>query len=117
MRILTTFCAAALAIAGTARAQSSIDRITAQLTVPVSAAGATLPAGECTIQVLRGSSDAVTLVMRSQSGQVVSLLANRFNDRESDTNGRANLVLNRHGNEYQLDKIILPDHTGFQVVQ
>jgi hypothetical protein len=116
MRILTTLFAAALAMAGTMLAQSTTDRINAHFSTPVVAGGSTLPAGDYTIQVLRGSSDNIILVLRSESGAAVSVSANRFTDSSAATSDRVNLVLVRHGGAYQLDSILFPDRTGFQLI-
>jgi hypothetical protein len=122
MRFLTTICALAMAISGVAQAQSPVDMITVHFSTPVMAAGTTLPAGECTIQVLRGSSDNVVLVIRSKSGVTANVLVKRISDPLADTDGRTSVVLTRsstarNDSGYQLDRILLPDHTGFQVMQ
>ncbi|MBZ5619421.1 MAG: hypothetical protein LAQ69_11965 [Acidobacteriia bacterium] len=116
MRFLTMICAAALAICGTGRAQSSVDMITVHFSTPVMVAGTTLPAGDCTIQVLRGSSDNIVLAVRPESGKAVSVLVNRFSDSNTVTNGQASVILSRRDTGYHLDQILLPDHTGFQVL-
>ena len=116
MRFLTAICALAIAISGVAQAQS-VDMITVHFSTPVIASGATLPAGDCTIQVLRGSSDNVFLVIRSKSGVNANVLVNRISEPLADTDGRTSVVLTRSDSGYHLDRILLPDHTGFRVMQ
>lgn len=115
MRILTAVCAAAIAIGGTMFAQSSPDLITVHFATPVMAGGTMLPAGECSIQVMRGSTDNIILAVRA-SGVAASVLVNRVNSSSVETNGHVNVILSRHNNVYQLDQIVLPDHSGFQVL-
>ena len=116
MRFLTTICALAMTISGVVQAQAP-DLITVHFSTPVMASGTTLPAGECTIQILRGSSDNVILVIRSKSGVSANVLVNRISGPLADTDGRTSVVLTRSDSGYQLDRILLPDHTGFQVIQ
>jgi hypothetical protein len=118
MRVLTMICAAAIAVCGTGRAQSFVDRITVHFSTPVMVGETTLPAGDCSIQVMRGSSDNVVLEIRSESkqGDSVLVLVNRLTDSNVVTNGHATVVLSHRNNAYQVDQIVLPDHTGFQVL-
>ncbi|HEY1340063.1 MAG TPA: hypothetical protein VGF59_21265 [Bryobacteraceae bacterium] len=116
MKVLTSLCAAVLAIAGSALAQSTLDRISVRFDTPVTAGNTKLPAGDYTIQVLRGSGDNVILVARS-SGSTVSLIANRISEPLSDTGDQVTLVMNRRGADLHLDRIVFPDRTGFQLAQ
>jgi hypothetical protein len=116
MRILTMFCAAAMAICGTVRAQSTPDLITVHFSTSVMVGGAMLPEGDCSIQVLRGSSDNIILAVRSASGTAASVLVNRLNESRVETNGHVSVILSRRNNVYQLEQIVLPDHTGFQIL-
>jgi len=115
---MTMICAAAIAVCGTGRAQSLVDRITVHFSTPVVVGETTLPAGDCSIQVLRGSSDNVVLEVRSESraAESVLVLVNRLSNSDVVTNGHATVVLSHRNNGYQLDQIVLSDHTGFQVL-
>ena len=105
--------AAALAICGLSTAQSSMtSRYTVRFATAITVAGTTIPAGECTIQVNRGSSAGVVLAIRAESGETVSARANRVNETATDTEGSPL----RHDGAYQLDRILLPDHTAYQLL-
>src|ERR1022692_2131470 len=118
MRVLTMICAAAIAVCGTVRAQSLVDRITVHFSTPVMVGDTTLPAGDCAIQVIRGSSDNVVLEVRSESGAGDSILVqvNRLSESNVVTNGHTTVILSHRNNSYQLDQIVLPDRTGFLVL-
>ena len=83
-----------------------------------------LPAGDCSIQVLHGSSDNVILAIRStsgvhsESGTATSVLVqvNRLHETNDVVNGRVTVLLSHRDNGYQLDQILLPDHAGYQVL-
>jgi len=111
-------CAAAIAVCGTGRAQSFVDRVTVHFSTPVMVGDTTLPAGDCSIQVMRGSSDNVVLEVRSESGTPAAVLVqvSRLIDSNEVTNGHVNVVLSHRNNNYQLDRVVFPDHTGFQVL-
>jgi hypothetical protein len=116
MKTLTTLCGAALLLCGAMFAQSYGDRMTVRFSTPVTVGETRFPAGECDIQVMRSSSDSIVLVMRSQDGPYASVLASHITDSHVDTDaGHASVVLDRHGDTYRLNRIILPDHTGYQL--
>jgi hypothetical protein len=117
MRVLTMICAAAIAVCGTVYAQSSVDRISVHFSTPVMIGETTLPAGDCNIQVIRSVSDSVMLELRSASGNGDGVLVpvSRFNDSNVETNGHVSVILSHRNNSYQLEQIVLADHTGFQV--
>jgi hypothetical protein len=118
MKVLTMICAAAIAVCGTGRAQSLVDRVTVHFSTPVMVGDTTLPAGDCSIQVIRGSSDNVVLEVRSASTTPAAVLVqvNRFTDSNEVINGHVNVILSHRNNIYQLDRIVFSDHTGFQVL-
>jgi hypothetical protein len=118
MKVLTMICAAAIAVCGTSQAQTLVDRISVHFSTPVMVGDTTLPAGDCAIQVIRGSSDNVVLEVRSDSGsgESILVLVNRVTDSNVVTNGHTSVILSHRNNSYQLDQIILPDHSGFQIV-
>ena len=82
MKIMMTICAAAIAISGTLCAQpaTSVDRVNVRFATPVEIGGSTIAAGDCSIQVLRGSGDNIILAIRPESGPTVSVLVNRVSE-------------------------------------
>ena len=118
MKTLTLICAAAIAVCGTGLAQSPADRITVHFATPVMVGDTMFPAGDCSIQVIRGSSDNVLLEVRSASESVggVFVQVSRLSDSEITTNGHATVILRHRNGQYQLDQIVLPDQTGFRVL-
>jgi len=119
MKLLTMICAAAIAVCGTVQAQSFVDRITVHFSTPVMVGETTLPAGDCSIQVLRGSSDNIVLEVRSESkaGPAVLVQVSRFSDSDAVTNGQVSVVLSHRNNSFQLNQILFSDRTGFQVLE
>src|ERR1035437_9545457 len=75
MKLFTTFCCAALALCSAVYAQSPADRITVHFNTPVIVGETKLPAGDCDIQVMRGTSDTIILVLRSQAGPYTAAVA------------------------------------------
>ena len=115
MKIFTTFCCAALALCSAIYAQSSNDRIKVHFDTPVMAGETKLPAGDCDIQVMHGSSNNLILVIRSQAGPYTALVASRLPEGSTDAEGSPSVVLNRRGNDLHLYRILLPDHTGYEL--
>src|SRR6185369_4722453 len=114
MKITMTLYAAALAILAASFAQSAtfVDHVNVRFSTPVVVGTTTMPAGDCAIQVVRGSSDNVFLTFRSASGVSASVLVNRSNEMDNDTQltgDQARVVLNRRGNDYRFDRIVMPD--------
>jgi hypothetical protein len=117
MKLFTKICGAALLLCGAMLAQLPVDRISVRFATPVLIGETKFPAGDCDIQVVRGSSDQVVLVMRSHDGPSASALVNFISDDTTDTtDGHASLILERRGDTYRLNRIVLPDHTGYQLV-
>jgi len=121
MKITMTLYAAALAILAASFAQSAtfVDHVNVRFSTPVVVGTTTMPAGDCAIQVVRGSSDNVFLTFRSSSGVSASVLVNRSNEMDNDTQltgDQARVVLNRRGNDYRFDRIVMPDRSGFEVL-
>jgi hypothetical protein len=113
MKIWMTICAVGLSICGFVNAQIPVDTVVVHFTSPVMVGDKTMPAGECTIRVIRGSGDNVLLSVRSESGETTAVLVNRLNDGSDDN---SSVVLTRHGKDLRLNKVWLPDHTGFAVL-
>ena len=119
MKIMMTICAAAIAICGTLGAQSatSLDQMRVHFSTPVEVAGSTVAAGDCSIQVLRGSSDNIVLALRPESGRAISVLVNRLTDTDDATDNKSpQVILSRHGSDYRFERIVMPDHSGFEVL-
>src|ERR1035437_3132761 len=115
MKIFTTFCCAALALCSAIYAQSPNDHITVHFDTPVIVGETKLPAGDCDIQVMRGSSYSIILVIRSQAGPYTAAVASRLFEDNSVAEGTIRVVLDRRGNDLHLYRILLTDHTGFQL--
>jgi hypothetical protein len=114
MKIFTTFCCAALALCSAIYAQSASDHITVHFNAPVMVGETKLPAGDCDIQVMHGNSDGIILVLRPQGGSTTAALASRLSD-GNQTDGGSSVVLNRRGDDLHLYRILLTDHTGYQL--
>jgi len=112
MKIFTTLCGVALLICGALTAQSP-DRMTVKFSTPVMINGATLPAGETTIDVVHSAGN-LMLSFHSDSGENASVLVNRLTDTASEDQPR--VILDRTGNTYRLNRILLTDHTALQVL-
>jgi hypothetical protein len=118
MKKLMTIGAVILAACGLALAQGMVDHVNVHFSNPVLVGSKTIPAGDCSIQILRGTSENLVLAVRSQSGVVVTVLANRLDEMDMDDVGdNAEVFLTRSdNNEYRLNRIVLPDHTGFEIL-
>ena len=118
MKVWMTLSAAALAVCGSAVAQFQVDRISVHFATPVSVAGSLIPAGDCNIQVLRGSSANVVLKFQSEAPEQSAILVqvNRLSNSNVEVNGHASVVLSHNSKGYQLEQIVLADQTGFQVI-
>jgi hypothetical protein len=97
----------------------SADRITVHFSTPVEISGTTVSGGDCDIEVVRSSTDPLVLVFRPESGSPFSTVANRLTAPEVEdamTDHHARVVLTRHENEYRLDRILLPDGSGYRIL-
>jgi hypothetical protein len=115
MKTFTAFCCAALALGSAVYAQSPNDHITVHFNTPVIAGETTLPAGDCDIQVMRGASEGVILVIRSQAGPYTAVSAIRLAEGSTDAEGSGIVVLNRRGGDLHLYRILFPNRTGYQL--
>jgi hypothetical protein len=114
MKIFTTLCCAALTLCSAIYAQTPNDHITVHFNAPVIVGEAKLPAGDCDIQVTRGSSDTIILVLRSQAGPSALAAVSRLSDGNTDADS-SSVILNRRGNDLHLYRILFADHTGYQL--
>jgi len=99
---------------GAIYAQSTSDHLMVHFNSPVMVGETLLPAGDCDIQVMRGSSNNVVVVLRSQGGHATAAVASRFTDGSQDAETDS-IVLNRRGNDLHLYRILFNDHTGYQL--
>src|SRR5262245_6822757 len=115
MRILTIVCAA-LALCGLALAQYTVESINVHFAAPVVAGEATLPAGDCNIQIVRSSGSNITLIFRAASGVNGTALVNRIYQADEAPASGVSVILQHSGNTHYLDRIVMQDGTGFQVI-
>jgi hypothetical protein len=114
MKIFTTICCAALIMCGAIYAQTPADHMKVHFNTPVMVGETQLPAGDCDIQVMHGSSDSIVLVLRSQGGTAAAV-ASHLSESGTDADGNASVVLNRRANGLQVYRILFGDHTGYQL--
>jgi hypothetical protein len=115
MKISTALCCAALAIGSALYAQSAADHMTVHFNTPVIVGETKIPAGECDIQVMHGSSDTLLLVVRSQAGPSAMAVVSRLYEGAGDATGITSVVLARHGNDLHLERVLLGDRSGYQL--
>jgi len=113
MKLCTMVFAAALTI-GSAFGFSP-DMVTVHFATPVIAGETTLPAGNVSIKIERGSNH-VFLTLRSDSGVTTTVVANRINE-FGERGPNAAVVLGRHGNDLRIERIWLGDGTGFAIIE
>jgi hypothetical protein len=116
MKTFTTFCCAALALSSAIYAQPAADHIRVHFNTPVLVGEAKIPAGDCDIQLMHGSSDGILLVLRSQAGPSALAVVSRLSEDTTDAKESAGAVLNRRGNHLQLYRVLLDNHTGYQLI-
>jgi hypothetical protein len=114
MKIFTTLCCATLALCGAIYAQTPNDHLTVHFNTPVTVGETKLPAGDCDIQVTRGTSDTTILVLRSQAGPSVLATANHLSDDSTDS-ANTSVVLNRRGNDFHLYRILFAGGAAYQL--
>lgn len=114
MKIVTTLCCAALALCSAIYAQSNSDHITVHFNSSVMVGETKLPAGDCDIQVMHGNSNNIIVILRSQGGPTTAAVASRLSDGSQDEETNS-IVLNRRGNDLHVYRILLSDHTGYQL--
>lgn len=115
-KIAMLICAAALTVCGSLNAQVPVDTVNVNFSSPVIVGLKTLPAGACTIHILR-SNNSVVLSMHSATGESSSILVSRLLDGSSSVKSpKADIVLDRRADGLHFDKILLPDHSGFEAI-
>src|ERR1039458_7937656 len=95
MKILTTLCCAAFALCSVIYAQPPADHIMVHFNTSVIVGDTKLPAGDCDIQVMRGSSDSIILVLRSPGALAIAAVASHLS--EGDTDAEASRGQQRSG--------------------
>ncbi len=109
MKLFTTFCCAALALCSAVYAQSPIDHMMVHFNTPVLVGEKMIPAGDCDIQLMHGSSDSI-LLLRSQAGPSALAVVSRLFEDTTDSKESTSVVLNRHGRDFQLYRVLLDNH-------
>ena len=115
MKIFTTLCCAALALGSALYAQAPADHMTTRFNAPVIVGETTLPAGDCDIQVTHAASGSIIIVFRSQSGLSTAAVASRVSESNTDAEASTSVIFNRHGGDLHLYRVMLSDHTGYQL--
>jgi hypothetical protein len=120
MRITMTICAAAIALCGMLNAQSAttVDQVKVHFSTPVEVGGATVAAGDCSIQVLRGATDNLMLELSPETGPRTLVVVNRLDKSSTYTEaeGTTQVILSKHDGNYRFERILLPDHSGFEAI-
>ena len=115
MKILTTLCCAAFALCSAIYAQPPADHIMVHFNTSVIVGDTKLPAGDCDIQVMRGSSDSIILVLRSPGAPAIAAVASHLSEGDTDAEANTGVVLSRRGADLHLSRIMFADRTGFQL--
>jgi hypothetical protein len=115
MKLFTTLCCAALTLCSAIYAQSPVDHMTVHFNTPVLVGEKEIPAGDCDIQVMHSSSDSI-LVLRSQTGTSALAVVSRLSESATDAKEGTSVVLNRRGNDLQLYRVLLDNHTAYQLI-
>ena len=120
MRITMTIGAAAIAICGILNAQpaASVDQVKVHFSAPVEVGSATVAAGDCSIQVLRGATDNLILELHPETGPAVFVIANRLMKpiNYTEVGDTPKVILSKQGGNYRFERILMPDHSGFEVM-
>ncbi len=114
MKLVTTFCCAALTLCSAIYAQAPADHMTVHFNTPVIVGEARIPAGDCDIQLMHGNSDSVIMVLRSHGGIATAAVVSRLSESGTDAAGTG-VLLTRRGNDLHLYRILLEDRTGYQL--
>jgi hypothetical protein len=114
-KIAMLICAAALTVCGSLNAQVPVDTVNVRFASPVIVGAKTLPAGDCTIHIARGTNSAV-LSMRAESGETTTILVNRMYDDSSANGDNTDIILERRADGLHFERILLPDHRAFSVL-
>lgn len=107
---MKTLLAVLIAALGLSAASSDILRVT--LAAPVLVGGVEMPPGVCTVQELSSSATNMVLLVRSDSGEQATVLANPIG---STRDSKAGVVLNLRNGRYTLDQVWLNEEVGFEI--
>jgi hypothetical protein len=114
MKALTMCCAVVLCVCWAAFA-SPAELVTVHFPNPVVVGETTLPAGNVSIEIHRGSPN-VMLTFRSESGVTSTLMASRITDVTLD-HPDTQVILTHEGNTFKVDRIWFGDHNGLALAQ
>jgi hypothetical protein len=90
--------------------------MTVHFNTPVIVGETKLPAGDCDIQVMRSPGDSIILVLRSQAGPSTLAVASRLSEGNQDAEDTTGVVLNRHGDDFHLYRVLIANRTGYQLL-
>jgi hypothetical protein len=108
---LTTLSGAALLVGSALYAQTSGDHLKVHFNTPVMVGETTFPAGDCDLQILHGASEKMMVLRSSKTQAIVNVTA----EYDTDAPEQPSVVLDRRGENYRLNRILLPDHTGYRL--
>ena len=117
MKTFATILFTALAVVGIAGAQGINSSIKLHLDQAVMVGETSIPAGDCTIQVLNGNSDTLALLVRSAAGMQTTVMINHINPIDARTHNAANVTLKSHDGRFWLDTVWISGDQGFQVLE
>jgi hypothetical protein len=115
MKLLPTLCCTALALGSALYAQTAADHMTVHFSTPVIVGETKLPAGDCDIQVMPGTSDSIILVLRSQNGPSTLAVATRLSEGNMDAEDSTGVVLHRRGDDLRLYRVLIANRNGYQL--
>ncbi|HEV8145682.1 MAG TPA: hypothetical protein VGP79_04855 [Bryobacteraceae bacterium] len=116
MKIFATLCAVLLGTCAALSAHSSMDMVKFHSSNAFAVAGAELPAGDITIQMLESTRGNIVPLVRSDSGPQAIVLANRLNGEAPHGSDKTQVTFQRRGTVIGLDQIWLSNRDGFQVL-
>lgn len=103
------FVLALVAASATIMAQSLADSVKIHFDHPVMVGTTQMPAGECTITVHNGNNGNIALLVRSETGAHVAVLAMANTEMNFDHNRQTRATLAVKDGVYRLDKLWLAE--------
>src|ERR1039458_1495138 len=115
MKILTTLCCAAFALCSAIYAQTPAHHTMVHFNTSVIGGDTKPPAGDCDIQVMRGSSHSIILGLRSPGAPAIAAVARHLSEGDTDAEANTGVVLSRRCADLHLSRILFAYRTVFQL--